>query len=338
MERKIDWAAQIGRRLKLRDLHVFCTVVQNGSMAKAAARLGVSHPTVSEVIADLEHTFSVRLFDRGPHGVEPTAYGDALLKRCVAAFDELKQSARDIEFLTDSTSGELRIGCAESLSAAILPAVIERFSQQYPRVCLSVDAVVTGTPEIPRLRDRSLDLVLARMRPLGDHHYADDLEVEILFDEELVIVAGMRNPWARRRKIDLAELKNEPWILTSADNWNHVMIAEAFRARGLEVPNITLKTLSIHLRANLLGSGRFITALPRSVVRLYAQRFSFKILPVDIPIRPWPVAIVTLKHRTLSPVVTRFIDCTREVAKSVAMAPSGKSGASNRSGVRRRRD
>jgi len=257
---------------------------------------------------------------------------------CVAAFDELKQSARDIEFLTDSTSGELRIGCAESLSAAILPAVIERFSQQYPRVCLSVDGVVTGTPEIPRLRDRSLDLVLARMRPLDELHFADDLNVEILFDEELVVVAGTQHSLSRRRKVDLAELENEPWILTSSDNWNHVMVAEAFHARGLDAPNITLKTLSIHLRANLLGSGRFITALPRSVVRLYAERFSLKVLPVDMPTRPWPVAIVTLKHRTLSPVVNRFIDCTREVAKSVAMAPSGKSGASKRSGVRRRRD
>src|SRR5262245_32909555 len=178
MERKIDWAAQIGHRLKLRDLHVFCTVVQNGSMAKAAAQLGVSHPTVSEVIAGLEHTFGVSLFDRGPHGVEPTAFGVALLQRCVAAFDELKQGAREIEFLADSTRGEVRIGCAESLAASILPPIIEQFSQRYPRVSLSVDAVVTGSPEIPKLRDRSLDLVLARMRPLAESHFADDLSVE----------------------------------------------------------------------------------------------------------------------------------------------------------------
>src|SRR5437879_291058 len=107
MERKIDWASQVGHRFKIRDLHVFLTVVQHGSMAKAATQLRVSHPTVSEVIADLEHTFGVRLLDRGPHGVTPTVYGAALLKRCVAAFDELKQSGRDIEFLADATSGEL---------------------------------------------------------------------------------------------------------------------------------------------------------------------------------------------------------------------------------------
>jgi DNA-binding transcriptional LysR family regulator len=256
----------------------------------------------------------VPLFDRGPHGVETTAFGVALLKRCVAAFDELKQGARDIEFLTDSTRGELRIGCAESLSASILPPIIERFSQRYPRVGLSVDAVVTGSPEIPRLRDRHLDLVLARMRPLAERHFADDLNVEILFDEELVVVAGQQSPWARRRKINLADLAHEPWLLTSPDNWNYVMVAEAFCACGLEIPTITLKTLSIHLRTNLLASGRFITALPRSVLQLYAEPLSLKILPVDLPTRSWPVAIVTLKHRTLSPVVARFIDCTREFA------------------------
>ena len=285
-----------------------------------AAQLRVSHPTVSEVIADLEHTFGVRLLDRGPHGVAPTVYGAALLKRCIAAFDELKQSGRDIEFLANVTAGELRIGCAESLSAAILPQVIERFSQQYPRVVLRVDSVVTGTAEMPMLRGRSLDLVLARMRPLQELRFADDLKVEILFDERLVIVAGMENPLARRRKVDLADLVDEPWLLTSSDNWNYTMVVEAFRARGLESPKVAVKTLSIHLRTNLLGTGRFITALPASVMRLYAERLGLKALPVNIPVRPWPVAIVTLRHRTLSPVVERFIECTRDVAKSFAGA------------------
>ena len=107
MPTKIRTENQVGRRLKLRDLHVFFTVVQCGSMARAAGQLGVSQPTVSEVIADLEHTFGVRLLDRRPQGVEPTMYGAALFKRSVAAFDELKQSSRDIEFLPDPTAGEL---------------------------------------------------------------------------------------------------------------------------------------------------------------------------------------------------------------------------------------
>src|SRR5271168_3189161 len=127
----IDWKSRIGRRLGMRDLHVFVTVVQRGSMAKAARQLNVTQPAVSKAINDLEHTLGVRLLDRRPQGVEPTMYGRALLKRSNAAFDELKQSIRDIEFLADPTSGELRIGCPEAL-AAILPPVLARIMRCAP--------------------------------------------------------------------------------------------------------------------------------------------------------------------------------------------------------------
>src|SRR3954466_3671639 len=128
--KKIAWESQIGRRLKLRDLHVFVTVVQRGSMAKAAAHLGVSQPAVSEIVGDLEHTLGVRLLDRLPQGIEPTMYGRALFHRCTIVFDELRQSIKDMPFRADPTVGEVQIGCPESLSVSILPPVILRFSQE----------------------------------------------------------------------------------------------------------------------------------------------------------------------------------------------------------------
>jgi DNA-binding transcriptional LysR family regulator len=195
MLKKIDWESQIGRRMRLRDLHVFSTVVQLGSMAKAAQQLGVSAPAVSEVIADLEAAVGVRLLDRKHQGVEATAYGVALAKRSLAAFDELRQSIRDIEFLSDPSVGELRMGCPESISAAILQPIIERFAQLYPRVVLDVDTVNNLT-FARRLRERSLDLVLARGGwPLEDPHLVDDMNVETLFEDELVIAAGKKVPW-----------------------------------------------------------------------------------------------------------------------------------------------
>jgi DNA-binding transcriptional LysR family regulator len=310
MAGKIDWESQIGRRIKLRDLHVFVAIVQRGSMAKAAAHLGVSQSAVSEVIADLEHAVGVRLLDRGPRGVEPTIYGRAMLERSVAAFDELKQGIRTIEFLADPEVGEVRVGCAESVAAAILPRIIQRFSQQYPRVAVQVEQLVTPTLELPELCDRSLDVVLARIvRPLA--HERDDLNVEILFHDELVVAAGMQSTWDCRRKIDLVELVNEPWILTPENSWNHRILLEAFRACGLDMPRACLTTFSINLRANLLAVDRFITTFPSSVLRYNADRYSVKVLPVNLPIRPWPVAIVTLKNRTLSPVVQLFIDHVR---------------------------
>ena len=326
MVRKIDWESQIGRRLRLRDLHVFCTVVQRGSMAQAAAHLGVSQPAVSEIIADLEHTLAVRLFDRSRQGAAPTIYGRALLKRATVVFDELKQSIRDIEFLADPTVGEVRIGCPESLAASILPPVIQRFSELYPNVVLHLSYVASPPRELPELRERTLDAILDRVVPPFAIE-SDAFDVEVLFQDVMVVAAGMQSPWAHRRKIDLAELVDEPWILPPTDSWNYTNVAEAFRTRGLPLPKVRLVTFSVHLRTSLLATGRFLTAFPSSVLSLDANQLPLKVLPVDLPARPWPVVIVTLKNRTLNPVAQLFIDHLRAFTKTIAakLEPAQKS-------------
>jgi DNA-binding transcriptional LysR family regulator len=326
MVRKIDWESQIGRRLRLRDLHVFCTVVQRGSMAQAAAHLGVSQPAVSEIIADLEHTLAVRLFDRSRQGAAPTIYGRALLKRATVVFDELKQSIRDLEFLADPTVGEVRIGCPESLAASILPPVIQRFSELYPNVVLHLSYVASPPRELPELCERTLDAILDRVVPPFAIE-SDVFNVEVLFQDVMVVAAGMQSPWARRRKIDLAELVDEPWILPPTDSWNYTNVAEAFRTRGLPLPKVRLVTFSVHLRTSLLATGRFLTAFPSSVLSLDAGQHPLKVLPVDLPARPWPVVIVTLKNRTLNPVAQLFIDHLRAFTKTMAakLEPAQKS-------------
>ena len=164
MIKRIDWESQIGRQLRLRDLHAFFAVVRCRSMAKAAAQLGVSQPAVSKVIADLEHALGVRLFDRSPQGVEPTVFGAALLKRGTAAFDELKQGIRDIEFLADPTTGEVRIGCPGNISSTLMLRIVQQFMQKYPRVLLHVDAV-QNPQDLPGLHERKYDLLPDELAP-----------------------------------------------------------------------------------------------------------------------------------------------------------------------------
>ena len=317
MLRKIDWDHQIGRRLRLRDLHVLFTVAQRGSMAKAAAQLGVSTPTVSEVIADLEHGLGVRLLDRSPRGVEPTIYGDALLKRTLVVFDELKQSIKDMEYLADPTAGEIKFACPLGIAFTVIPHVIERFVKKYPRVVLHFDEVASAsaTRDFRELRDRKYDLIVGRGSSLqAEEPLADDLNIEFLFDDQLVIAAGAKSKWtAHRRKIDLADLVDEPWIMQAPHSWNYRNLAEAYHAHGLAMPRASLVTLSMSVITHFLAHGQYITAMPRSV----AYFKSLKVLPVDLPIRPWPVNIVTLKNRTLSPVIARFIECAREVTRQV---------------------
>src|SRR5215470_10445403 len=124
---------RIGRRLKLQDLHVLMTVVEAGSMGKAAEHLNTVQPSISRSIAELEHALGVRLLDRHRQGVEPTAYGRALLDCGTAVFDDLRQGVKNIEFLADPATGEARIGGNPFLTANFACVVVDRLSRRYPR-------------------------------------------------------------------------------------------------------------------------------------------------------------------------------------------------------------
>lgn len=323
MVRAVAEESYIGRRIRLRDLHVFFTVTQCGSMAKAAAELGITQPAVSRVIAQLEHALGVRLLDRNSQGVEPTMYGRALLSRGGVAFDELKQAIRDIEFLASPNLGEVRIGCPETI-AVILPPVVEQLSRRYPNIVpIVVGEVASPSTDFSELQERKVDLVVSRLfPPFVPNQFSDNLNVQILFDDQVVVAAGAESRWARRRKIDLADLADEPWISAEPNTWTGAIVEEAFESRGLKPPRVSLMTHSVLLRTNLVATGRFIAALPGSVMNLYGRRFSLKALPVELPGKPWPVAVVTLKNRTLSPVVKLFIEHLEAFSKSLAGRPA----------------
>jgi DNA-binding transcriptional LysR family regulator len=301
----MQWINRVGRRLKLRDLHIFLTVVQRGSMANAATDLAISQPAVSRAIADMEHMLGLRLLDRGRKGIEPTAYGRALARRGLVVFDELKHGVEELAFLADPSAGELRIGSTESIAAGLLPAVIERFSRDYPRVHLDVTQAVISTLHYRELRERSIDVLVGR---IPTPFVEDDLKADIVCDDQVVVVASRQSKWARARKLQLADLAGEPWVLPPTDTLPGPLAEQLFRAAGAKIPFAPVTTLSIHLCCRLAASGRFITTLPASILRFGGVDRSLKVLPIKIPKQPRPVAIVTLRNRTLSPVAGRFIE------------------------------
>jgi DNA-binding transcriptional LysR family regulator len=178
--------------------------------------------------------------------------------------------------------------------------------------------VHTPTVEFPELHERKIDLVFARLAsdPVQGR-LTEELNAEVLFNDRYALVVGEKSKWARRRRVELADLVDEPWIMTPLDALGDSFVAKAFRTRGLQEPGLVITTFSIHLRNNLVGSGEFIAALPGSVLRIYRKRHSLKELSIELSVHP-PVAVVTLRNRTLGPVVQLFIQCAREVAKSLA--------------------
>ena len=309
-----DWDEErLGRRLKLRDLHVLMTVARCGSMGKAAALLAVSQPAISKAIADIEAALGVRLFDRNPRGVEPTIYARALLDHAAIAFDELKQGVEHVNFLANPTTGELRIGSTIAIATHFIPAVVDRLSRKYPRMVFHMSAGEAAT--IYRsLKERRVDLVVA---PLFASMSDEQIQAEILYDEPLVVIAGAQSPWAKRRRMTLADLADAVWTLPPLDSLQGSVIAEAFRADGLDIPPITVFTSVTPARHALVATGRFVSIVQGSVMRFNLNNPALKVLPVELATTRRPIGAITLKTRTLSPAARLFIDCAHEIAKVI---------------------
>src|ERR1044072_5263219 len=205
----------LGQRQKLRELQILCSVAQFGSMAKAAAHLSTTQPAVSQAIADLEETVGVRRFDRTTQGVTPTVYGDILLKRGAESFDALRQALREIEFVATAGAGDVWVGCNETASLGLVPAVIQRLAKSHPKIVFHASYEAPAEGGFDRLRERGLDLIVAGsvLSPRNE-----DLNVELLVEETFCIVTAAHTPWARRRKVTLADLMNESWIFGEPSN------------------------------------------------------------------------------------------------------------------------
>lgn len=306
---------RIGRSLKLRDLHTLVTVVRRGSMAKAAAELAITQPAVTRIIADMEHTLGVRLLDRKPQGVEPTPFGRTLLKWGDGVFEDLRHAVREIQSLADPTAGEVWIGGTVVMVEGLLPIVVDRFSRQYPKVLFHVTLAPNTAHHFDELRARKLDFIIGRIPPALAQ---DDLSIEILFDEPQFVVAGVDNRWVGRRRIELADLIDEPWVLPRPEYVAGSFIAEAFRTSGLELPRYGAICSSLQFTYLLMATGRYLGLFPKSLLHFSSNRFALKVLPVKLPIRPPPVGIVTLKNRTIHPPAKLFIDCVRTLVKPLS--------------------
>lgn len=313
MTATVSWNDRVRRRLKLRDVDILLAVVQAGSMGKAAGALNMSQPAVSSAIANLERTLGVSLLDRSRQGVEPTAYGRVLVNRGVAMFDELRLGVQDIAFLDDPTAGEIRIGASESTVSTIFSPIVHQLTRQYPRMSFRV--VVGDIRMLSRQLDaRQIDVAVNRLtKPSPEEH-----SVEVLFEDSLVVAAAANHPLTRRRRIELAELLDEPWTLQPPDNNFGAFALDAFRVSGVTPPRIAVATTSKSLRNELLATGRYLTVTTRCSVLLSRGHPPLKILPIRFLNTQHKVAMFTLKNRSLGRATELFTEGLRAITKPLA--------------------
>ena len=318
----MDLDARIGRRIKLRDLHILLAVSHAGSMGRAAADLAVSQPVVSKAVAELEAALGARLFDRHAQGVVLTAYGEAMVRCGRAVFDELRGGVNVIDAMADPGSGELRIGCTEHAATGLVPRVIDRLATRHPKAVfelITADPARLAGEELPH---RRVELAVGAV----PEHLGHDIELLPLFEDRWVVMAGVDSPWAARRRLALSELREEPWILPPVESPARRGLDAWLAANGLPLPRLQVATFSLPLIHQLLATGRYLAVLPRESVRL-AAHLPVRPLRLDCAGMARPIGIMSLRRRTKSALAMAFIDAGKARTPPQAGAVRGRGAA-----------
>jgi DNA-binding transcriptional LysR family regulator len=157
----------------------------------------------------------------------------------------------------------------------------------------------------------------------------EGLVVETLFDDHVVVVVGKRHPLARSRRLSLADLAQQRWILPPPASEAGRLAAEMFALSGVGLPHAAIMTISIHLALRLLASEPLIAIVPGSVLRFGDHDRTLEVLSIKLPPQQRPVGAIMLKNRTLSPVVQVFLECARQTVRQPRRTLGG--GSSDRS-------
>lgn len=245
----------------LRQIKLFCTIIEEGSFRRAADLLGLSQPSVSQHIAALEKRHGVKLFKRSGRGVVPTPEGRALYtlgSELLKLSEAIPGTFRDMQALR---SGSLSIGASHHFVEGILPAVIDDFRSEFPQITLSVK---TGNPDmlIEALKNGDIEFALTG-KSLGVSH-DPDLTVRLLGLESLILVVPKTHPW-EDREIDPAELKNCSFVHYT-DNHPLALLLEDYFLRHQVRAQFGLKVDSTHTALQLVALGEYVTIAGKSSI------------------------------------------------------------------------
>ncbi|MFI1517929.1 LysR family transcriptional regulator [Kitasatospora cineracea] len=282
-------------------LEVFGTAARLGSFTAAGEQLGWTQSAVSRQIATLEGELGVVLFDRLPRGVRLTEYGRTLLPHAEALLDRLDGTRRDLAALTGLTAGRLRLGAFDSANAALVPAALAAFRAAHPAVVPALTEGLSGDL-LDLLADGSIDLAVVTAYP--EHRYdTERFDLHRLADDPVLVALPRAHRLARRRRLRLAELADEPWIAASRRP-EATLLAACVRS-GFQ-PRIAYEVAGWTAKLGLAAAGLGITLIPALAARAGRPDLAFVPLhPDDTPVRH--VHAATRRGHHPAPAVTAFL-------------------------------
>jgi DNA-binding transcriptional LysR family regulator len=304
--------------MKISQLRCLLAVAEAGTVRQAARDLNLSQSSVTKSIQQLEDSLQVELFHRGTHGLSPTAAGRMLVGRAKAIMAELRQARNDVETIREGTSGEIRVTASPSVSVGLLPRAVIGFRRTRPNVKFTIEE--GGYPDfLPAIRLGEIDFGVALVPETPTD---DDLECELLLQDNVTPAVRNDHPLAGRGGLVLADLVNQSWVIYSHSHTGRDIFARTFADNGLEPPSNTIECSSFAATLALVENSDLVTMVPTQL--FVDRRKGMPITPLFMgtPMPSWDVAVISRRHRELSPLCLGFLKELRKVADEARVTTS----------------
>jgi len=313
--------------LKTRQLMLLLHLDEQRSVLRAAEAANMTQPAASKLLSEMENLLGVALFERHARGVEPTAYGELLIRRARSALSELARARDEISALRSGRLGSAAIGTVVNPGTNLVPMAINAVKRDYPDVQIRIE-MDYSRPLVSKLLDGQLDIVVGRIM---DPEVAGDLLFEPLADEPHSVIVRAGHPLTRRRRITHADLVAYGWIVPPAASVLRTRLDAAFLEHGLQPPQNIVETSSLPVITNLLRESDLLTALPIEAVAAYVQSRQLAALPIALGVRMQEFGIIRRRDQQLTPAAERVFQALHAAARELyAKAPVERTAAARK--------
>ncbi|NRR30761.1 LysR family transcriptional regulator [Oxalobacteraceae bacterium] len=311
METNPNWFLRA--RLKTRQLLLLIALDEQRNIHRAAEELYMTQPAASKQLKDLEDMLEVQLFERLPRGMEPTIYGETMIRHARMALTSLSLAHEDIVAIKSGLTGQVEIGTIMTPGMALLPRAISEIKRQAPRLRIGVQMEQSNLL-LEQLRRGRLDFMIGR---IPERESAAGLSYEELTDEPACAVVRVGHPLLDQPDLQLRDLVDWAWILQPRGSILRARSELMFRRAGLEVPVNVIDSTAVLLITALLQQTDSLNVMPIAVAKYYESLNVLKILPIDLPCRMDAFGIITVDGHLLSPGAALLLKTVRKVAAEI---------------------
>jgi DNA-binding transcriptional LysR family regulator len=295
--------------VELRHLRYFVAVADELSFSRAAERLQIAQPPLSQQIQALEAELGVQLFNRKKRPIHLTEAGQALLEEARSTLANLEQAIHKTQRIHQGELDHLTVGFTSSMANGVLPNILRTFRQHYPETNLILREASSGS-QIQGLRDHQTDIIFAYRTPALIE--ANDLEVTLLSEETLVAVLPQHHPLTTQSTISLIDLADKEFVmpLRSVVSGLSEQIYALCAQAGF-VPQVAQEAIFMVTILGLVAGEMGISILPSSVQNLRREGVTYRQIQEEAIANP---LTIVWRQGHLSPILQQFIDIARSVS------------------------